>query len=123
MSQGGPPRPDPVRLARTMRGVYSALLCLEALVILLVPRTIAQFGPGLTTFRLVVCLTLAALLIGCCVVIAKPWGYVAGSVLQVAVLATGFLVTAMFFLGLIFGLIWFATGRLHRDLLARAKQQ
>src|SRR5437879_912484 len=34
------------------------------------------------------------------------WAYVAGSVLQILVIATGFVVTAMFFLGIIFAALW-----------------
>jgi Protein of unknown function (DUF4233) len=34
------------------------------------------------------------------------WAYVAGSVLQVLVIATGFVVTTMFVLGIIFAALW-----------------
>lgn len=34
------------------------------------------------------------------------WAYVAGSILQILVIATGFVVTPMFFLGVIFGALW-----------------
>ncbi len=34
------------------------------------------------------------------------WAYVAGSILQVLVIAAGFVVTAMFILGVIFGALW-----------------
>jgi hypothetical protein len=34
------------------------------------------------------------------------WAYVAGSVLQILVIATGFVVTTMFFLGIIFAALW-----------------
>lgn len=34
------------------------------------------------------------------------WAYYAGTILQVLVIATGFVVTAMFFLGVIFGALW-----------------
>jgi hypothetical protein len=34
------------------------------------------------------------------------WAYVAGSILQLLVIATGFVVTPMFFLGVIFGALW-----------------
>jgi hypothetical protein len=34
------------------------------------------------------------------------WAYVAGSVLQILVVATGFMVTTMFFLGIIFAALW-----------------
>jgi hypothetical protein len=34
------------------------------------------------------------------------WAYVAGTVLQILVIATGFVVTTMFFLGVIFAVLW-----------------
>ncbi|MDN3358180.1 DUF4233 domain-containing protein [Actinomadura sp. DC4] len=34
------------------------------------------------------------------------WAYIAGSVLQILVIATGFMVTAMFILGIIFAALW-----------------
>jgi hypothetical protein len=34
------------------------------------------------------------------------WAYVAGSVLQILVIATGFMVTTMFFLGIVFAALW-----------------
>ncbi|MCO6008989.1 DUF4233 domain-containing protein [Actinoallomurus purpureus] len=37
------------------------------------------------------------------------WAYVAGSVLQILVIATGFVVPVMFFLGVIFGVLWVAS--------------
>jgi hypothetical protein len=45
-----------------------------------------------------------------CVVVTgmlkRPFAYVAGSVLQVLAIATGFLVPMMFFLGVIFAALW-----------------
>ena len=41
---------------------------------------------------------------GCC---AGRWAFVAGSVLQVALVAAGFVVPAMFFLGVVFAGLWF----------------
>ena len=35
------------------------------------------------------------------------WAYVAGSILQILVIATGFMVPTMFFLGVIFAAMWF----------------
>lgn len=107
------------RIATSMRGVYAAILALEALTVLLVPRTVAQ-GGGLQGGTLTVLLVLA----GALVVVAgsqrRSWGFAAGSVAQVALVATGFIVTAMFVLGLVFGGIWVAAYRLQRDLLGRA---
>jgi Protein of unknown function (DUF4233) len=37
---------------------------------------------------------------------AKRWPFVAGSVLQLVLIASGFLVTVMFFLGVVFAALW-----------------
>jgi hypothetical protein len=36
----------------------------------------------------------------------RPWGYVVGSALQVAVVGSGFWLPAMFFLGAVFAALW-----------------
>lgn len=47
----------------------------------------------------VACLLMAGLL-------RFPWAVAAGTVLQVLIVATGFMVPAMFFLGVVFGALW-----------------
>lgn len=52
-----------------------------------------------------------ALVLGVCAVVLagmlrRPWAYTAGWVLQAALLATGFMVPAMFVLGVIFLALW-----------------
>lgn len=37
----------------------------------------------------------------------RPWGYAVGSALQVVVVAAGFVVPVMFFLGIVFAGLWF----------------
>lgn len=44
------------------------------------------------------------------------WAYVAGSILQILVIATGFMVPTMFFLGVIFAVMWFIAIWLARRL-------
>jgi hypothetical protein len=48
--------------------------------------------------------------------VRRPWGLLAGSVLQVAVVATGFVVPVMFFLGVLFGGLWFLVLHLGRKV-------
>ncbi len=110
----GPP-PDQARLDRVMAAVHAATLVLEGLTLLLVPRTVAPVG-RLTGLSLGLVLALAVVLVVLAGVQRRPWGYTAGSVAQVAFLATGFLVGAMFVLGVVFGSIWFYTRRVHRQL-------
>jgi hypothetical protein len=47
------------------------------------------------------------------------WAYVAGSALQILVIATGFVVSAMFILGVIFGALWITAIWLGRSVESR----
>lgn len=113
-----PPSPERAWLDRVMSGVYAATLALEALTLLLVPRTIAQSG-GLTGTNLAVTLGLAAVLVVLAGLQRRRWGFAAGSVAQLAFIATGFIVPAMFFLGAVFAGIWLYTLRTQRELRNR----
>lgn len=115
----GLPPVDKVKLAKSMRGIYSALLILEAFVVLMVPATIRQFDVGLTGFRLIAIIVVVVGLIALCAFIAKPWAYTAGWVLQIAVLLMGFWVWAMWVLGAMFAAMWWYAGRIHTQLRAR----
>jgi hypothetical protein len=94
----------------------SATLVFEGLVV---------FFAGLVAMRLSSlsrgeALGLAGGLALACVVTAgllrHPAGYVVGSLLQVAVIASGFWVPPMYFLGVVFALLWFAALRTGRRL-------
>jgi hypothetical protein len=113
-----PPDPRRAGIDRVMSGVYAATLALEALTLLLVPRTVAQDG-GLTGANLAVTLGLAGVLVVLAAMQRRPWGLAAGSVAQVAFTATGFIVAAMFFLGAVFGFIWLYSIHVQRELRAR----
>ena len=76
---------------RATRGVLSALLALEALVVLLVPRAIAQTDTGLDTTKTVILVVLAVVLLMTAFLMRRRWAVGLGSALQVAVLATGVL--------------------------------
>lgn len=99
-----------------MRGIAASVLVFEGLVVLFAtlvaldltdvdPATLWTLGGGLA----VACVLAAALL-------RRPWGYVLGSVLQVAVLAAGLVVPAMFFLGAVFAGLWFLVLHLGRKV-------
>lgn len=108
--------PDP-RTVRAVRGAFAATLVLEALVVLLVPRTVAQFGSGLTGWKLTLLLVLAGLFILAAALLRRPYGLPLGTGLQAALIACGFLTKAMFLLGVIFALVWYYLLRVRRDLL------
>jgi hypothetical protein len=109
--------PDPVRAGRALNGAAAAVLVLEGIVVLFVPRGIAQSGPGLTGFRLTVLLTLAVLLILASGVQRRPRGLVIGTVLQVPVVLTGLFNPVLWLIGGIFALLWLYLLQLRRDML------
>ena len=106
------------QLRRRLNGAGAAILILEALAVLFVPRAIAQTGPGLTTGRLLATLAVVVLLIVVAVLQRRPWGPRAGLAVQLPVLATGFFTAAMWFLGALFVLLWAYLMRIRAELLA-----
>ncbi len=105
-------------VAKRLAGAAAAVLILEALAVLFVPRAIAQSGPGLTPFRLSAVLTVVALLIVVAGLQRRSWGPRAGLVVQLPVLATGLFTAAMWFLGGVFLLLWIYLMRIRDTLLA-----
>lgn len=109
--------PDPVRAGRALNGAAAAVLLIEGIVVLFVPRGIAQSGPGLTGLRLILLLVLAGLLIVCSGIQRRPQGLVIGTVLQVPLLLTGLLNGVMWVVGGAFVLIWLYLLQVRKDLL------
>ncbi|HEY6747627.1 MAG TPA: DUF4233 domain-containing protein [Mycobacteriales bacterium] len=90
-----------------VRGTLAAALILEGITVLFVPQTIAAIGEdGLGGRRLAVLLVLAVALFVAAGMQKRPAGLLLGSVLQVAVILTGLMVAAMYFLGLLFAAVW-----------------
>ncbi len=89
-----------------MKRLCAVVLTLQALVTALaIPVAISVSHADGTTAGLVGGgLALAGLIIAG--LLRHRWAYIAGSILQVLVIATGFVVTPMFFLGVIFGALW-----------------
>ncbi|MGH3322728.1 MAG: DUF4233 domain-containing protein [Streptosporangiaceae bacterium] len=91
-----------------MRGPLSALLVFEAIIVALsIPVAVRLSGVDVGSAA-GVGLGIAAACIAVCAFVGKPAGRVAGSVLQVVTFLLGFVVTAMFVLGVIFGGLWVA---------------
>ncbi|WP_138759356.1 DUF4233 domain-containing protein [Modestobacter altitudinis] len=109
--------PDPVRAGRALSGAGAAILLLEGIAVLFVPRGIAQSGDGLTGFRLVVLIVLAVLLVLASGLQRRPQGLVIGTVLQVPLLLTGFFGSAMWLVGGLFVVIWAYLLQIRKDLL------
>jgi hypothetical protein len=109
--------PDPVRAGRALGGAAAAVLLLEGIVVLFVPRGIAQTEEGLTGGRLALLLGLALVLILASGLQRRPQGVLIGTALQLPLLLTGLLDTVMWFLGGLFVLIWLYLIQLRRELL------
>lgn len=105
------------RADRATRGAMAGVLGLEALVVLLVPRALAYTSTGLGVTRTLILIGLAVLLIAAAAVMRRAWGVAVGSVLQLAFIATGVLLTAMFVIGVIFAGIWLWLLNLRHELV------
>ena len=111
---------DPERLRRAdraTRGAAAGLLCLEGLVVLLIPRAIAQTSTGLDAVKTTLLIGLAVVLVGCGFVLRRRWGIGAGSVLQLLLLGTVALVPALAIVVVFFVLVWWYLLRTRHQLL------
>jgi Protein of unknown function (DUF4233) len=109
--------PDPVRAGKALGGAAAAILLLEGIAVLFVPRGIAQSGPGLTGARLTFLIVLAVLLLLASGLQRRPRGLLIGTVLQVPLLLTGLLGSAMWLVGGVFVLIWLYLLQVRKELL------
>jgi Protein of unknown function (DUF4233) len=109
--------PDKPRAARALGGAAAAILLLEGIAVLFVPRGIAQSGEGLTGFRLTVLVVLAVLLVLASGLQRRPQGLVIGTVLQVPLLLTGLFGSAMWLVGGLFVLIWAYLLQIRKELV------
>jgi hypothetical protein len=107
---------DPVR---AVRSVAAAALGLEGLTVLLSLAPVAKLGGGLTAGRLAALAVLAVLCLVAAGLMRRPWAYQLGSLLQVAVLAAGFLTAGMFVIGVAFGAVWVYVLRLRATVSGR----
>ncbi|HEU4676987.1 MAG TPA: DUF4233 domain-containing protein [Motilibacteraceae bacterium] len=101
---------------RTRRTLCAGVLGVEALISLfatLVAKDLSDVSTGTVLGvglgAAVLCLLLAGLL-------RHGWAYPAGSVLQVLLVLSGFVVTAMFFVGGVFAVLWFVSLHLARKV-------
>ncbi|MFW3170237.1 DUF4233 domain-containing protein [Geodermatophilus sp. CPCC 206100] len=108
---------DPPRAARALGGAAAAILVLEGIAVLFVPRGIAQSGDGLTGTRLTLLLVLAIVLVLAGGLQRRPHGVVIGTALQVPLLATGLLDNVMWIVAGVFVLIWLYLLQIRKELL------
>lgn len=116
MTQDPEPRSGLRDPARAVRSVAAATLAMEGLTVLFALAPVARLGGGLTAGRLTALIGLAVLLFATAALLRRPWGYLAGGILQLAVLVAGLLTAAMFVVGIGFGLVWLYVLRLRRTV-------
>ncbi|WP_369252435.1 DUF4233 domain-containing protein [Geodermatophilus amargosae] len=109
--------PDPVRAGRALRGAAAAVLLLEGIAVLFVPRAIAQTAGGLDGTRLTILLVLAVVLVLASGIQRRPRGLEIATALQVPLLLTGLIDSSMWFVGGVFVLIWLYLLQVRKDLL------
>jgi hypothetical protein len=104
------------RADRATKGGLAALLCLEAFVVLLVPRAIAQTS-GLSSTETLLLIALAIVLVATGFTLRRPWGIGLGSALQVLLAATIVLIPAIFVVVLFFLFLWWFVLRTRNQLV------
>jgi hypothetical protein len=105
------------RADRATRGALAAVLGLEAVVTLLVPRAIAFTSGGLGTARTVLLIALAVLMVIAAGSLRRSYGIGLGSALQVPFVLTGLWLFALVVIAVIFVAIWVRLLLLRRELV------
>jgi hypothetical protein len=116
---GGRALPDPVK---GLRGVYAALLVLEAIVVGLALLVLPKFGAGATPLGVVLIGGLAVVMVVASGLQRRPWGLALALALQVATVACGLLVPALGVMGLVFAAVWGGVLLMRRDVLRRMER-
>jgi predicted nucleic acid-binding Zn ribbon protein len=106
------------RADKATRMALAAVLGLEAVVVLLIPRAIA-FTTGLGPLRTGVCIGLAVVLALAAGLLRRPWGVGVGSGLQLAVFATGAMITTMFVIAALLMAVWLRVLMLRHEIAGR----
>lgn len=105
------------RTDRSTRRGLSAVLCLEAFVVLLVPRAIAQTATGLGGVKTGLLIGFAVVLIAAGAVQRRRWGIGVGSALQVPLVLIGIWVHAFFIVSALFIGVWLYLLNLRHELV------
>ena len=101
-----------------MRGICAAMLVFEAVVIALSTPVMIAVEDVQTDVALSVGLGLAFLALLTAGLLRRPWAYVLGHAIQVAIIAMGVLVPAMFLVGVMFAALWVTAYLLGRKIEA-----
>jgi hypothetical protein len=114
VTEADQPTPEPTpeqyaerakRADKASRSALAAVLGLEAVTVLLIPRAIA-FTTGLGPVRTGICIGLAVVLAIGAALVRRPWGIGLGSALQLLFFATGIMIATMFLVGALFIAVW-----------------
>lgn len=105
--------PDPMR---GLRGVYGAVLVLEAIVVLLALLVLPKFGDGASPPEVAAIVAVAAALVVAAGLQRRRWGLALALALQLAVLAAALLVPALGIVGIGFVLVWGGILLMRRDV-------
>ncbi len=105
------------RADRATRGALAAVLALEGLVVLLVPRALAFTSAGLGGTRTVVLIGIAVLLVAGAALARRSFGVGVGTALQAVFFLTGILLPVLFVLAALFAAVWVRLLFLRRDLV------
>lgn len=104
--QAAQPQTRPYDPERGLRGVMSATLILEAIVVLLSIPVAANTGSGTSAAGVVAICLLAVALIALCAFVSKPWFLTAALTLQ-GLMILGWLITpALGVMGIVFATVW-----------------
>ena len=101
-----------------MRGICAAMLVFEAVVIALATPVMIAVEDVQTDVALSVGLGLAFLALLTAGLLRRPWAYVLGHAIQVAIIAMGVLVPVMFLVGVMFAALWVTAYLLGRKIEA-----
>ncbi len=119
MSSTVPEVPDPTK---GLRGVYAALLVLEAIVVGLALLVLPKFGAGATPAGIALIGGVAAAMVVAAGLQRRPWGLALALALQVAAVACGLLVPALGAMALVFAAVWGGVLLMRRDVLRRMER-
>jgi hypothetical protein len=111
--------PDPLR---GLRGVFAALLVLEAIVVGLALLVLPKFGNGATPLGLGLIAGLAIAMVVAATLQRRSWGPALALALQVATVACGLIVPALGVMGLVFLAVWGGVLLMRRDVLRRMER-
>ncbi|HEY8301060.1 MAG TPA: DUF4233 domain-containing protein [Jatrophihabitans sp.] len=106
------------RADRATRGGLAAVLGLEAVVTLLVPRALAFSDGGLGATKTVLLIALAVVMVAAAGLVRRPWGIGFGSLVQLLFLLSGLWLLPLLVVAALFAAVWGRLLWLRHELLA-----